>query len=158
VSPGGREGIGRGERPGDERKDRPVLEFKPLRRSPGRPGEDVGPQAIADLLIPTLARLGLKTRARYVQILSAWPVVVGDMVAAHTTPTAFARGRLTVETDTPAMGHQLHLQRQTILEGLNEKLGDAGAIVDIRFRLAGDKDLSDGSRRRSAPRRASRSE
>ena len=128
------------------KNDRPVLDFKPLRRSPSR-GEDTGPQALSDLLVPTLARLGLKTRARYVQIISAWPAVVGEMVAAHTTPTAFARGRLTVETDSPAMGHQLHLQRQTILDGLNEKLGDT-AVTDIRFRLAGDKDLSDGSRRR----------
>ena len=127
------------------KNDRPVLDFKPLRRSPSR-GEDTGPQALSDLLVPTLARLGLKTRARYVQILSAWPAVVGEMVATHTTPTGFARGRLTVETDSPAMGHQLHLQRQTILDGLNEKLGDT-AVADIRFRLAGDKDLSDGSRR-----------
>jgi predicted nucleic acid-binding Zn ribbon protein len=130
----------------DDKNDRPVLDFKPLRRSPSR-AEDTGPVALSDLLVPTLARLGLKTRARYVQILSAWPAVVGEMVAAHTTPTAFARGRLTVETDSPAMGHQLHLQRQTILDGLNEKLGDP-AVADIRFRLAGDKDLSDGSRRR----------
>jgi len=129
-----------------DKNDRPVLDFKPLRRSPSR-GEDTGPQALSDLLVPTLARLGLKTRARYVQIISAWPAVVGEMVAAHTTPTAFARGRLTVETDSPAMGHQLHRQRQTILDSLNEKLGDT-AVADIRFRLAGDKDLSDGSRRR----------
>jgi predicted nucleic acid-binding Zn ribbon protein len=121
-----------------------VLAFKPLRRSPR--SEDSGPVALTDLLIPTLSRLGLKTKARYVQILGAWPPVVGDMVATHTNPTAFARGRLTVETDSPAMGHQLHLQRQTILDGLNQRLGDK-VVFDIRFRLAGDKDLSDGSRR-----------
>jgi predicted nucleic acid-binding Zn ribbon protein len=130
---------------GDDTRERPVLAFKPLRRSPSR-GEDSGPVALSDLLVPTLARLGLKTKARYVQILAAWPAVVGEMVAAQTTPTSFARGRLTVETDSPAMGHQLHLQRQTILDGLNEKLGDT-AVSDIRFRLAGDRDLSDGSRR-----------
>jgi predicted nucleic acid-binding Zn ribbon protein len=121
-----------------------VLAFKPLRRSPRR--EDTGPVALTDLLIPTLSRLGLKTRARYVQILAAWRPVVGEMVAEHTNPSAFARGRLTVETDSPAMGHQLHLQRQTILEGINQRLGD-DVVFDIRFRLAGDKDLTDGSRR-----------
>jgi hypothetical protein len=51
-----------------------------------------------------------------------------------------------VETDSPAMGHQLHLQRQTIVDGLNQKLGER-VVFDIRFRLAGDKDLTDGSRR-----------
>lgn len=129
----------------EESSERPVLDFRPLRRSPSR-GQDAGPVLLSDLLVPTLARLGLKTRARYVQILSAWPAVVGEMVAAHTAPTAFARGRLTVETDSPAMGHQLHLQRQTILDGLNQRLGDT-AVADIRFRLAGDTDLRDGSRR-----------
>lgn len=126
--------------------DRPVLDFKPLRRSRSR-GEDTGPVALADLLIPTLARLGLKTRARFVQVLSAWPSVVGEMVAAQTSPTNLVRGRLTVETQSPAMGHQLHLQRQTIMDGLNQKIGDT-AVVEIQFRLAGDKDLSDGSRGR----------
>ncbi len=130
--------------------DRPVLDFKPLRRAPSR-GEDTGPVALSDLLVPTLARLGLKTRARFVQILSAWPVVVGEMVAAQTSPTNFVRGRLTVETESPAMGHQLHLQRQTIIDGLNQKIGDT-AVVEIRFRLSGDKDLTDGSRGRHRTR------
>jgi predicted nucleic acid-binding Zn ribbon protein len=121
----------------DDKADRPVFDFKPLRRW-RRGVEDTGPVALTDLLIPTLGRLGLKTRARYVQILGAWPGVVGDMVADHTSPTAFARGRLTVETDSPAMGHQLRLQRQMILDGLNQKLGDS-VVVDIRFRLAAEK-------------------
>lgn len=130
---------------GEHKEDRPVLDFKPLRRSP-RQGKDTGPVALSNLLIPTLARLGLKTKARYVQILSAWPAVVGEMVAAHTNPSGFARGRLTVETDSPAMGHQLHLQQQTILDGLNQKLGDT-VVVDIRFRMGGEP-IPAGSRRR----------
>jgi hypothetical protein len=122
----------------------PVLSFKPRRRAAR--GEDSGPVPLSDLLVPTLSRLGLKTKAQFAQLLGAWSPVVGDMVAAHTSPIAFLRGRLTVETDSPAMGHQLHLQRQTIVDGLNKKLGER-VVFDIRFRLAGDKDLSDGSRR-----------
>jgi predicted nucleic acid-binding Zn ribbon protein len=114
-----------------------VFDFKPLRRS-RRDAKDSAPVALTDLLVPTLARLGLKSRARYVQILGAWPGVVGEMVADHTNPTAFVRGRLTVETDSPAMGHQLRLQRQTIVDGINLKLGDE-VVLDIRFRLAAEK-------------------
>jgi predicted nucleic acid-binding Zn ribbon protein len=121
----------------DAGADRPVLDFKPLKRR-RRPDDNSAPVALTDLLMPTLARLGLKTRARYVQILGAWPSVVGAMVADHTNPTGFARGRLTVETDSPAMGHQLRLQRQTIVDGLNQKLGDL-VVIDIRFRLAAEK-------------------
>jgi predicted nucleic acid-binding Zn ribbon protein len=121
----------------DDGDDRPVLDFKPLRRT-RRDAKDTAPVALTDLLIPTLARLGLKTRARYVQILGAWPGVVGEMVADHTNPTALVRGRLTVETDSPAMGHQLRLQRQTIVDGINQHLGDR-VVLDIRFRLASEK-------------------
>jgi predicted nucleic acid-binding Zn ribbon protein len=121
----------------DDSADRPVLDFKPLRRS-RRDVQDSSPVALTDLLIPTLARLGLKTRARYLQILGAWPGVVGEMVAEHTNPVALARGRLTVETDSPAMGHQLRLQRQTIVDGINQRLGDT-VLLDIRFRLAAEK-------------------
>ena len=121
----------------DDSADRPVLDFKPRRRS-RRDAQESSPVALTDLLIPTLARLGLKTRARYVQILGAWPGVVGEMVADHTNPVAFARGRLTVETDSPAMGHQLRIQRQTIVDGINDKLGDR-VVLDIRFRLAAEK-------------------
>jgi predicted nucleic acid-binding Zn ribbon protein len=121
----------------DDSAERPVLDFKPLRRS-RRDAQETSPVALTELLMPTLARLGLKTRARFVQILGAWPGVVGEMVADHTNPTAFLRGRLTVETDSPAMGHQLRLQRQTIVDGLNQKLGDS-VVLDIRFRLAAEK-------------------
>jgi len=88
---------------------------------------------VGDLLIPTMARLGLKTRARHLQVMAVWEEVVGEMVAAHTTPSALVRGRLTVDTDSPAMGHQLHIQAQLIVDGINSRLGDS-VVRDIRFR------------------------
>lgn len=89
-------------------------------------------------MVPTLARLGLKVRAQQVQVTKAWPEVVGDMVAEHTAVAAFARGRLTIETDTPSMGHALHLQRQDIIDRINQLLG-LDLVSDIRFRLAPEK-------------------
>ena len=117
--------------------DRPALQFRPRGRRRSRK-EDDGPAALADLMMPTLARMGLKTRARHMQLVNMWPGVVGDMVAEHTTVAAFSRGRMTVETDSPAMGHALHVQRQDIMDRLNQGLGTA-VVADIRFRLAGDK-------------------
>ena len=115
----------------------PVLQFRPRgRRRPRK--EDDGPAELADLMMPTLARLGLKTRARHLQLVNLWPGIVGDMVAEHTSVAAFNRGRMTVETDSPAMGHALHVQRQDIMDRLNQELG-ASVVADIRFRLAGDK-------------------
>lgn len=122
-------------RPGRDEDQGPVSEYKPRRR---RPGTGDGPVSLADLFVPTLARMGHRTRARHLQLVGVWPRVVGEMVAEHTNPVTFYRGRLSVETDSPAMGHQLHLQRQEIMEALNRELGQ-DLVIDIRFRLAGEK-------------------
>lgn len=123
-------------KPTDDAPDgKPVLQFRPQKRM--RRGRDEGPAALADLMVPTLARMGHRTRARHMQLVNLWPEVVGDMVAEHSTAAFFARGRLTVETDSPAMGHQLHLQRQEIIDALNARLG-VPVVVDIKFRLAGE--------------------
>jgi hypothetical protein len=59
-------------------------------------------------------------------------------VAEHTTVAGFYRGRMTVETDSPAMGHALLVQRQDIMERLNAELG-FDLVADIRFKLRGEK-------------------
>lgn len=112
--------------------DAPVFEFAPRRRIANR--KDDGPQAIGQLIMPTLARLGLKTRARHLQIMGLWSEVVGEAVAVGAHPTAYDRGRLLVETDSPALGHQLHLQRQTIIDQLNAAIGER-VVTQIRFKL-----------------------
>lgn len=112
--------------------DAPVFEFAPRRRIVNR--KDDGPQAIGQLIMPTLARLGLKTRARHLQIMGLWSEVVGEAVAVGAHPTAYDRGRLLVETDSPALGHQLHLQRQTIIDQLNAAIGER-VVTQIRFKL-----------------------
>lgn len=122
--------------PGNPGEERAVFESKP--RGGRRGGSDAGPQSVGDLLMPTMARLGLKTRARHLQVMAVWAEVVGEMVAAHTNPSGLARGRLTVDTDSPAMGHQLHIQAQVIIDGINSRLGDT-VVRDIRFRHQPEK-------------------
>jgi predicted nucleic acid-binding Zn ribbon protein len=115
-----------------ERRDAPVFESLPRARRVQR-GND-GPQPIGELIMPMLARLGLKTRARHLQVMSAWPGVVGEAVAAGAHPTSYNRGRVVVETDSPALGHQLHLQQQLIIDKLNEAIGD-NVVTNIRFKM-----------------------
>jgi|SRR5438309_6133611 len=108
-------------------------EVRPRRRGGAR--SDVSEGNLGDLLLPALRRLGFGTRARQVQIELAWPDVVGEAVAREARPSRFERGRLTVETSSPPLSHQLHLQRQLIIDGLNQAVG-AVAVRDIHFRLA----------------------
>jgi predicted nucleic acid-binding Zn ribbon protein len=120
-------------RDGREQEDgNRTLEFRPRVRRRAK-GESE-PAVIGDLLVPTLARLGFKQKAREAQVISAWPPVVGEGVAADTRAVHFARGCLTVETTSPALSHQLHLQRMLIVDGLNRRLGER-VVRDIRFRL-----------------------
>jgi predicted nucleic acid-binding Zn ribbon protein len=112
--------------------DAPVLDFAPRRRR--APQQDDGPQPVGELIMPMLARLGLKTRARHLQVMGAWPGVVGEAVAVGAHPTHYDRGRLTVETDSPALGHQLHMQQQLIIDQLNAAIGD-NVVSSIRFSM-----------------------
>ena len=99
-----------------------------------RGGKGDGPVRIGDLLVPSLTRLGLRGRALEAQVLANWPAAVGEMVAEESHCVAFARGRLTVETTSPALSNQLMLQKQTILDALNERMGEP-VVRDVRFRL-----------------------
>ena len=62
------------DRPERSDDDAPVFEFAPRRRIANR--KDDGPQNIGQLIMPTLAKLGLKTRARHLQIMGLWPEVL----------------------------------------------------------------------------------
>ena len=108
-------------------------QLRPPRRRSQR--SSVSEDNLADLLLPALRRLGFGTRARQVQIELAWPAVVGEAVAREARPSLYERGRLIVETSSPPLSHQLHLQRQLIIDGLNQAIG-AVAVHDIHFRLA----------------------
>jgi len=45
----------------------------------------------ADLLPKLIQRLGLKERLHETEVLEAWSKIVGDFIAAHSSPVAFNR-------------------------------------------------------------------
>jgi predicted nucleic acid-binding Zn ribbon protein len=89
---------------------------------------------VSELLVPSLARLGLRGRAVEAQVLAAWPEAVGEAVARETHCAGLSRGRLTIESTSSALSHQLLMQKQTIIDTLNLQLGD-DLVRDLRFRL-----------------------
>jgi hypothetical protein len=67
------------------------------------------------------------------ELLEAWPGAVGEMVAANAWPARFARdGTLHVNASSSAWAFELAQLAPTILERLQEKLGDS-APKTIRF-------------------------
>jgi predicted nucleic acid-binding Zn ribbon protein len=108
------------------------------RRTPtGRRPRRVDPQASGahpderdpQLLDTTIGRLiadqGWGTDVRVHGVFSRWDSIVGQEVAQHCLPEAFAETRLVVRTDSTAWATQMRLLAPTVVRRLNEELGEA---------------------------------
>ena len=84
----------------------------------------------------TLKALGIARRTREAQALWLWREVVGPDLARETTALKLAGGTLWVAASSTPLAHQLHLERNTILERLNARIGST-VVREIRFRQEG---------------------
>ncbi len=64
-------------------------------------------------------------------IVQAWTASVSPLVAERTQPRSFARGILTIATNSSSLAHQLTFGRQKLCHQLNLHLG--GSIEELRF-------------------------
>ncbi len=110
---------GRGRRPG-----RPTTPADSRRGGLSGSGAD---ERDPQLIGPTLDRLvsdrGWELDLKVQAVFGRWAELVGTEVAAHTTPEAFADGKLVVRTDSTAWATQLRLLAPTVVRRLNEELG-----------------------------------
>jgi predicted nucleic acid-binding Zn ribbon protein len=90
-------------------------------------------RSIGSALPKTLAALGITRRTREAQALWLWPQVVGEHLARETKALKLTGGTLLVTASSPALAHQLHLERTMLIDRLNERIG-APAVREIRFR------------------------
>jgi predicted nucleic acid-binding Zn ribbon protein len=90
----------------------------------------------AEDLVPALMqRLGLKERLHEKEISEAWGKIVGDFIAAHSTPTALREGILYVRVLQPALHYELEqVSKIDILRKLKQRFGGK-VIRDVRFRV-----------------------
>ena len=93
-------------------------------------------RSIGAALPRTLKSLGISRRTREAQALWLWPQVVGEALVRETHALKLAGGTLWVTASSPALAHQLHLERATLIDRLNQQIG-APAVRDIRFRQVG---------------------
>jgi predicted nucleic acid-binding Zn ribbon protein len=87
-------------------------------------------------LLPKLMQgLGLKERLHETEIIEAWSKIVGDFIAAHSSPVALRERILYVRVLQPALHYELEqVSKIGILRKLKQRFG-AKTIRDIRFRL-----------------------
>ena len=93
-------------------------------------------RSVGSALPKALKSLGISRRTREAQALWLWPQVVGSHLAAETRALKLTGGTLLVTASSPALAHQLHLERGMLIERLNEGIGVA-AVREIRFRQSG---------------------
>jgi predicted nucleic acid-binding Zn ribbon protein len=92
-------------------------------------------QSPAELMPKLMQRLGLRERLRETEITEAWSKIVGDFIAAHSTPVALREGVLYVRVLQPALHYELEqISKSEILRKLKQRFGGK-TIRDIRFRL-----------------------
>jgi predicted nucleic acid-binding Zn ribbon protein len=89
----------------------------------------------ADVLPKLMQRLGLKERLHETEVLEAWSKIVGDFIAAHSSPVALREGILYVRVLQPALHYELEqVSKIEILRKLKQRFGGK-VIRSIRFRL-----------------------
>lgn len=89
-----------------------------------------------DAALPQALRgLGIARRTREAQALYLWPKVLGEL-SAESSAIKLTGSTLWVSATSPALAHQLHLERGMLIERLNGLIG-APVIREIRFRQAG---------------------
>src|SRR3954451_4252169 len=92
-------------------------------------------QAPGDLLPKLMQQLGLSKRLREDEVIAAWKTIVGDFIAAHSTPVSLRAGVLYVRVLQPSLHYQFEtISKAEILRKLKQRFG--GRIIrDLRFRV-----------------------
>jgi predicted nucleic acid-binding Zn ribbon protein len=92
-------------------------------------------ESTAGLLPRLLQRLGLKERLHEKDVAEAWSEIVGDFIAAHSTPVSLREGVLCVRVLQPSLHYQFEqISKKEILRRLKARFG-ASVIKDVRFRV-----------------------
>jgi predicted nucleic acid-binding Zn ribbon protein len=92
-------------------------------------------QSPSKLMPRLMQRLGLRERLRETEVIDAWSKIVGDFIAAHSTPVALREGTLYVRVLQPALHYELEqISKSEILRKLKQRFG-AKTIRDVRFRV-----------------------
>jgi predicted nucleic acid-binding Zn ribbon protein len=115
-------------------KARVLEEWRGLPDRPLLKEKDSTPSVQA-LVQQTLRKLGLQDRIREEEISAAWRDIVGDFLAAHSTPAGLTSGVLMVRVLQPTIHFELErVWKKKVLEKLQVKFGKA-AVRSIRFRI-----------------------
>lgn len=87
---------------------------------------------IKEVIMKNLREQGLETPLLQKRLIDAWPVVMGEAIAALTGDLYIRNQTLFVHLNNPALRMELSMQRQDVVRRLNEHVGSQ-VIADVRF-------------------------
>ena len=91
------------------------------------------PQRVGRVLDSYISDRGWEVSVSIHTLLDRWADVVGEQVAAHSTPETYDAGVVVVRTDSTAWATQLRTIAPQIVAKLNEAVGDGSVtLVEVR--------------------------
>ncbi|MFL6514608.1 MAG: DUF721 domain-containing protein [Chthoniobacterales bacterium] len=113
-------------------RDRVIAEWRGLSEPKSRPDRL---KTMAELLPTLMQKLGLRERLHESEVTEAWAAIVGEFIAAHSTPASLREGVLYVRVLQPALHYELEqISKPEILRKLKTRFGRK-TIRDVRFRV-----------------------
>lgn len=91
-----------------------------------------GPKHVRETLQKYLEKAGMSEKIEAASVVPEWPQLVGDGIAAVTTPLRVSNGVLFVAVRSSAWLSELKLMEREILRKVNAERG-RGRIAAIRF-------------------------
>lgn len=88
------------------------------------------PQGVGETVERLVDERGWRGDLRLAAAVARWPVVVGDLVAGHTTAERFAEGVLYVQADSTSWATQVRMMAPVIVAKLAADIGD-GVVTRI---------------------------
>ncbi len=116
-------------------------------------GDNRDPGTFAHAVELLTDSMGWNANIAQAELVENWSDIVGDDVAAHTSPTGCSDAVLEVHCDSSAWATQLRLMRSDLVAALSEKFPEAG-IQEISVKAPGAPSWKHG--RRSVPGRGPR--
>jgi predicted nucleic acid-binding Zn ribbon protein len=81
-------------------------------------------QSPAEVMPKLMQRLGLRERLRETEVIDAWSKLVGEFIAAHSTPVALREGVIYVRVLQRALHYELEqISKSEVLRKLKQRFG-----------------------------------
>jgi predicted nucleic acid-binding Zn ribbon protein len=90
-----------------------------------------------------LAKRGLGETLRAHRLITEWRALVGERIAARTWPDGLSKKVLWLRVANSAWLHELTLLKRTLINNVNEALGEPRLVDDIRFHIGARKAVDD---------------